>query len=135
VSAGAEFDVADVQACQFRDSQSGLHGDVEQGSVSPCGPGVSIRSGQQSVDLGRVEEADLLVVAAFARDGEHPSDQRGMFGMPQCGVSEEGSDGCQPSVASADAVVAVRLEVVQECANDLGVELSLDPPRGPAGNL
>ena len=59
MGAGAELDVAVAQAGQLGDPQAGLDGQVQQGVVSPPGPGVPVGSGEQSVRLGAVQVADL----------------------------------------------------------------------------
>jgi len=75
VSTGAELDVTDAQAGQLRDPETGLHCDVEQDVVSPSGPGATVGRAKQGIDLGLLEVADLLSLAALGRDLEHAGDE------------------------------------------------------------
>jgi len=50
--------------------------------------------------------------------------------MTQRGIAEERPDRREPRVAGAGAVVAVPLEVVQEVADELGVEIADVEPAG-----
>ena len=61
---------------------------------------------------------------AFGWDREHACDQRGVLGMTEAGEPVEGADRCQPGVAGADGVLPVVLEVLQERADQVGVELA-----------
>jgi len=109
VGAGAQFDVAVPESGELGDSQAGLHGDVEQGVVSPSGPGAAVGGVQQDLDLGVVEVGDVLSGAAFGWDVEHAGDERCVLGMPEGGVAEERADGGQAGVAGAGTVVAFLL--------------------------
>ena len=51
VAAGAEVDVADVQAGQFGDAQPGLDRQRQQRVVAAAVPGSAVRRGKQGVDL------------------------------------------------------------------------------------
>ena len=81
------------------------------------------RAGDQGVGLVVVEVADDGSIAAFGGDVEHSGDERGVLGVAQGGEAEEAADGGQAGVAGADAVVAFGLEVVEEVADQLGVEV------------
>ena len=91
--------------------------------VAAADPGVAVGRGEQRVDLVVGEEGHELSVDAFGRDGQHPLDQRGVLGVAKRGVGEQRVDGGEPVVAGAHAVVAVNFEVVEEGADDHGVEV------------
>jgi hypothetical protein len=81
VGADAELDVAVSQPGQLGHSKSSLHGEVDQGTVSPAGPGPGIGGVDQSGDLLGVEVTDLGMVGAFGGDGQHLGDHGGVLGM------------------------------------------------------
>ena len=54
----------------------------------------------------RVRSREQPALVAFDRDREHSLDDRGVFGMVQRGVAEQGVDRGQPGVAGARAVAA-----------------------------
>jgi len=60
---------------------------------------------------------------AFDRDCDHPSDRVKVLGVAQGGVPREGVDRREPGVPGAGAVAAVLLEMVEERADQLGVEI------------
>ena len=69
------------------------------------------------------EERDGAFVGAFARDREHPLNQGGVLGVPQCAVVKEGVDRGEPDVAGAGGVPALLLEVLKKRADRRRVEV------------
>jgi hypothetical protein len=51
------------------------------------------------------------------------SDQRGVFGVELAGVSEQGADRSEASVAGPDRVVADVFEVIEKRRDELGIKL------------
>ena len=92
VRAGTESDVLAGQAGEFGDAQSGLDRGQEQRVVSPAGPGVWVRGGEQRFGFFFGEVVDQRVVESFGRDREHPFDHGGVFGVAERGVSVERVD-------------------------------------------
>ena len=123
VRAGAEMDVLQAQPGELGDPQSGLDGDQQQGVVAPARPRRSVRAGQEGVGLGRAEKANHGAVAAFARDGQDPSDHSSVFGMAQCGKAEQGVHGGQTSSAGGHAGVPLSFKVIQERADPGSVKV------------
>lgn len=123
VGAGPQFHVGTGEGGELADPQAGLDGDEKQGTVAPAHPGGAVGSGQQRVDLGSGEERDELAVGALVRDGQHPLDELGVLGVAQRCVGEQRVHGGQPRVAGLHAVVALDFEVLQEGADQGGVEV------------
>ncbi len=69
------------------------------------------------------EVGDECGIKALGGDGQHALDDRGVFGVTQRGVAEQRVDRCQPGVAGADAVASPGLQVLQEGADQRGVEI------------
>jgi len=61
--------------------------------VTPSVPGGAVRGGEQGDDLGLVEVSDFGTLEALVRDGEHPLNVVGVFGMAVGRELEEGMDG------------------------------------------
>ena len=114
---------AQVSAVSSETRRPGLDGDEQQRVVSTTEPGVAIGRGEEGVDLVVGEERDELSVGAFGRDGEHPLDQRRVFGMSQRRVGEQRVDGGQAVVAGAHAVVPFSFQVIEEGADHDRVEV------------
>ena len=83
VGAGAEGDVAAVEAGELGDAQPGLHGEQQQGPVASAFPSVRVGRGDEGVDLGGGEERHDRLVEPFRRDGQDPLDQQGVLGVAQ----------------------------------------------------
>ena len=76
-----ELDVGGGELGELGDAQPGLDGSQEQGVVTPSEPGGGVWRGEQRVDLGVGEPGDHRSLAAVGRDGEHPLDHAGVFGV------------------------------------------------------
>ena len=116
-------DVAAVQAGQLGGAQPGLGGEQQQRVVATPGPGAAVGGGEQRVDLGFGEERDQRAVAAFGRDRQDALDRVGVLGVAQRAVAKQRADRGQAGVAGAGRVAALVLEVVEERADQRGVEV------------
>ena len=123
VGAGAEGDVAAVQAGEFGDPQAGLDGQQHQGPVSSAFPPGLVRGGDQGVDLGGGQERHDPLVEPLRRDGQDALDEQGVLGMAQGGVGEQRPDRGQSHVAGPDAVAPVGFQVVEERGDRRGVQV------------
>src|SRR5206468_1549232 len=101
VGAGAEGEVATVEADQFGDSQTGLDGQDEHGSVAAAFPAGLVGGVDQRGGLFCGEVADRGPLDAFGWDGQDSLDEMGVFGVAQGGVAEQGADGGEAQVAGA----------------------------------
>jgi hypothetical protein len=77
---------------------------------------------EQRVDLGRGEVGEECLIVVLRGDRQDPGDEVGVLGVAQRGVTVEGVDRGQASVAGADAVPAALLERREERGDQLGVE-------------
>jgi hypothetical protein len=100
-----------------------LHGQRDEGPVTPALPPGQVGGGQQGVDFAGLQEGRGGLVVALLRDREHLLDELGVFGVAQGGVAEQRPQRGEAGVAAARAVVPVRLEVVQERGDHLGAEV------------
>jgi hypothetical protein len=123
VGADAKVDLAAGQRGQLRQAQAGVHRQGQQGVVASSGPGGLVGGVQQRVGLGLGEVGDEGLVVAFGRDRQHPLDDGGILGVVQGGEAEQGVDRGQAGVAGPHAVAALALEVVQERADQPGVQV------------
>ena len=64
------------------------------------------------------------MLEAFGLDGQHPCDGRGVLGMAARREREQRVDGGKPVVPGGHAIVPVGFEVVQEVADQPGVEIA-----------
>ena len=60
---------------------------------------------------------------ALGRYGQHPLDHRGVLGVAQGGVAEQGPDGGEAEVAGPGAVVPFGLQVIREGGDRLLVQV------------
>lgn len=123
VSTGAELDVIDVKADELRYAHAGLDHEQQQRMVAAAEPGAGVGSGEQRLDLCRVEVVDDGVLVAFGRDRHHPGDRPGVLGVAQRSEPVERMDRCEPRVTRARTVVAVVFEVVEERPDQRRVEV------------
>ena len=123
VRAGTESDVLAGQAGEFGDAQAGRDRGQEQRVVASAEPRGPVRGGEQRSGFFFGEVVDSAAVVAFGRDREHPGDHGGVFGVAERGVSVERVDRREPRVAGPGAVAAVLLEMGEERADQLGVEV------------
>jgi len=91
--------------------------------ITPAGPRPAVRGGEQRVELGGGQPGHERAVVAFERDREDTFDRRGVLGMLQRGVAVERTDRGQPGVPGPRGAAPVVLEMVQERADRLGVQV------------
>ena len=104
--------------------------------VAPADPAGAVGTGQEGVDLVLAQELHDGALGALGRYGKDACDEGGVLGMAESSEAEHGVQRGEAGVAGADGVGALGLEVIQEGADELGVEvLELQPGRRPAGLL
>ena len=135
MGSGAQVHVVHRQGDQFRGPQAGLDRRGEQRVVAAAGPGGLVGSGEQRVGLRLAEVGDDRAVEPLGRDGQDPLDDRRVLGMAERGIAEQGVDGGQAGVAGADAVAPNRFQVVQERADQRGIQVGDPEPRRGAARL
>ena len=76
------------EAGELGDPQPGLDVEGEHGVVTSARPCVSVTSGEEGVGLGVGEVGDEVAFGPLGRDGEHPLDGSGVFGVVQGEVGD-----------------------------------------------
>ena len=112
-----------VEAGELGDPQPGLDGEQEQGVVAAAVPCPAVGGGEQRVGLVGGEVADDGPLAPPWRDRQDLADDGGVLGCPGGGVAEQRVDRGQPGVAGGAAVAPVVFQVLQERADQRGVEV------------
>jgi hypothetical protein len=123
MGAGAELDVLVAQPGELGDPKAGLDSDGQQGVVASAGPGLAVGAFDQSLDFGAGQVGDLPTFSAFGGDVQHRGDEAGVFGVAQGCVVEERADGGPAGVSGAYAVFSFGLQVLEETADEGGVEI------------
>ena len=123
VSARAENDIAAAEIDQLGHPESGLHKQLQKGSVPSSVPGRHVGGGEKSLDLLAVEVIDHALLVALRGQGENPPTVMQEFRFVDGDVFEERSDGRQPVVAGAGAVAPRCLQEVEEPADKEGIDI------------
>lgn len=87
--------------------------------------------GEQCGDFDAAEEGDRPAHVTLARNGEHALSQCAVFRRMQGHIAEEGMDGGKTDIAAPGAVVAFVFEMIEEGAEERGVEIRQGDVRGP----
>src|SRR5207244_13317566 len=66
VGSGSQLDIASAEIDDLRHAKPGLQRQAKDAVVASAGPGVSIRSGQEGVHLGAIEELHRSPLVALA---------------------------------------------------------------------
>src|ERR1700733_7910226 len=98
--------------------------------IATSEPGCSIGNSQQRVDLLPAKKVHELLVAPLAGNCEHTLDVRAIGGLFKRDKAEERSDRCQSQVARTGTGGALHLQLLQEGADQSGIELSQLEQRG-----
>ena len=123
MSAVTEADIAAAQGDDLRTPHTGLQRHQQQAGVASPDPTGPIRCPQESLALLAIEEGDLSSGRAFGRYGQDPLSQGCMVRLVQGDISEQGPDCRQASIAGADVVTALVLEMMEKVADEVGVEV------------
>jgi hypothetical protein len=120
---GAQLDVLSAQSDQLRVAQSSLQRNLEQQVITPPQPGPGIRGFQKRGHFHFAQELHCPSFEAFGRDGQNTLRVIGEGGFVNGNVPEEGMYRAQAVIASASAVVAIVLQVLEECGHQLGIQI------------
>ena len=123
VGPGPEVDVLPVQAGELGDPQPGLDGEQEQGPVASAVPAPAVGCGDEGVGLLGGQVADDRALAPSWRDGQDLADDGGVLGCLRGRVLEQRVDRGQAGVAGGAAVAPLLFQVVEEPADQGGVEV------------
>jgi hypothetical protein len=119
----AQFDVLSAQSGQLRVTQPSLQRKLEQQVITPPQPGAGIRGFQKRGCFRFAQELHCPSFEAFGWDGQNPLTVIGEGGLVNGNVPEEGMYCAQAVIASARAVAASLLKVLEECGHELGVQI------------
>jgi hypothetical protein len=132
----AQDDVLAPQADELGGPKPGLDGHGQHRPVAPTEAGGEIRRGEQGVDLRPGEVGDVGTVVALGGDGQDPLYEPGVLGVAEGGEAEQGVDRGQPGVAGGNVDAALSLQVIEEGADERGVQvLKLQLRRRRAGGV
>jgi hypothetical protein len=121
--ASAKMDIGALKADQLGHTQTCLRSKPKQRIVTPSGPSRPLGDGKQCVQFWFSQERNESSVEALGRNGEHTLDYAGVLGMAKRGVAEQRADRSQSSITGAHSILPLVLEVVEEGANQWGVEV------------
>ena len=124
MGARAKLDILAAQTEEFRRPQSGLHRHEQQGAVPASRPCLQVRGPQQGLDFVPVEKVHRPAGMAFVRHGQDPLRQGRVLGLVRSDVAEEGTDRGQSGVARTRVVAALVLEMTQEGAEEVCVQVA-----------
>ena len=79
--------------------------------------------GEQRVEFRFGQEGHEPSLEAFGRNGEHALDHGGMLRVAKRCIPEQRSDRGEPSVAGAHAIFPLVLKMVEEGADQRGIEI------------
>jgi hypothetical protein len=91
--------------------------------VALTAPRSPVGCSEDGVHLVVVEIDDTRSAGPLGGDGQDASDELGVLGVPERGLTEKGVDGCQARVAGGGTDVALMLEHVQEPGDRLIIEV------------
>jgi hypothetical protein len=103
---------------------------VEQHVIVATDPVAPVWRREDRVDLAAGEEMHFALVVELAGDREHALDLPGIGGLLECGVTEECTDRGEAQVARLDPDRPAHLEIVEEGADERGVEVGQIEPGG-----
>ena len=102
--------------------------DQEEHTIATAGPGRLGRSIENRLDLGPAQECDGAATMALVRHREDARTLKCVCGLADRDVAEERSYGRQSHVAGARSVAPLVLEIVEELADESGVE-AIEPQK------
>jgi hypothetical protein len=122
MGSGTSRDVLAPELDELGNTKSSLDRDQEEHAIATAGPGRLGRSIEKRLDLRPTQECDRMANVALVRHREDALTLKGVCGFADRDVAEERSCGRQSHVSGARSVAALRLEVVEESADEGGVE-------------
>ena len=123
MGAGAERHVLSTESGQLGNPQARLDGDEEQRAVAPSDPGGGVGAVEEGLDLLLDEELHDPALKALARDGEHALTVQSVGRVGERDVAEERVECREARVSAAGAIAALAFKVVEELAQERGVEI------------
>ena len=106
------------QACHLRDPKARLYSEEQQGPVAAPYPRGKIGRSQKGVNLVPIKKFDWPPFVAFGRHREDSLTKQRMGRFFESNVLKEGMNRRQADVASASAILAAVLEMIEEITNE-----------------
>jgi hypothetical protein len=100
-----------------------LYGKEHHCPVAPTFPCALIWGADQSIHFGRRKKGYDRLLEVLLGNGKNLLDKGSVFWMTQSGVAEQGADRTETCVTGPGAVLTIRLQMVEEGADDDGVEI------------
>jgi hypothetical protein len=135
VGTGTERHVLAAKCGQLGNAQTGLKGNEEKRAIAPSNPGVKVWGVEESVDLILSEEFNDPTLKPLARDGEDPLAEERVGRTREGDIAEEGVERREAGVAAASGISALSLEVIEELAEECGVEIGEHEAGGSPAEL
>jgi hypothetical protein len=117
------------EGSQLGDAQPGLEADEEQRVIAPSDPGGEVWGAEQGIDLTVLKELHDPTLEALARNREDTLAEERVSWIGEGDEAEEGMKRRETCVATARGVTALALEVIEELAEEGGVEVG-EPEAG-----
>jgi hypothetical protein len=123
VCATPQDDILAPETDQFRDAQTRLDRDGQEGPVATADPRRQIGSSEDGRDLRAVEKRDGLALVPFARHREDLLAQQGVRRFGERNIPKERVNRGQTRIAGPTAVAAPLLEVLEKPPDERGCEI------------
>src|SRR5690606_5719833 len=123
VRAGAEGDIAAVEAGNLRKAQTRLDREEQQHMVAAADPVCSIGCGEDRVDLRARQEMDLALLGELAGYGEDALYLPAARRLLESEKAEESPYRGEPEVAGRDPDRPVYFEIVEEGDDEGGIDI------------
>src|SRR3990172_1448684 len=121
MSTGPHMNIFMSQVGHFGQAQPSLNHEQQPSVITAARPSIQVWRSQQSIGFRSGQIMNLLVNTTLARDGQYPLDRLGLGRHFECGIAEERANGCEPKISTARPDPPPVLQVVQESADQRGV--------------
>ncbi|BCZ84792.1 hypothetical protein PTKU64_84670 [Paraburkholderia terrae] len=112
--ASIQVDIANAYADEFGYPSAGVIEGRQHHAIALTAPRVGVGRIEQGAYFFSGEEADQRALVTLHRNREHLLNGAQRFRAPGRSIVQKRANGGKPEVAASDAVVADRLEVVEE---------------------
>jgi hypothetical protein len=126
---GPESHVLPPEGSQLGDAQPGLEADEEECVIAASDPSGEVWGAEEGIDLTVLKELHDPTLEALARNGKDTLTEERVGWIGEGDEAEEGMKRREAGIATAGAVTALTLEVIEELAEEGGVEVG-EPEAG-----
>jgi hypothetical protein len=118
-----------AEGSQLGDAQPGLEADEEERVVAASDPSGDVWGAEKGIDLTVFKELHDPTLEALARNREDALAEERVGWICEGNEAEEGMNRREAGIATAGGVTALALEVIEELAEEGGVEV-VEPKAG-----